>query len=87
MNRLFRRKNKVAKVTQPEPRKIEDIQKSYSELLSKAAQTQYLVYVHSEELKNINQALVSVNQEAAARQSLDRAAEASKPAETGATNE
>lgn len=76
MSRFFRRKTGAAKVStkQTAPRTLDLIQKDYSELLAKAAQSQYLVYVHGKDLEQINQALVSVNQEAAARQVLDKEA-------------
>lgn len=56
----------------PAPRSMDDIQKAYSEALSRAAQAQYLVFVHSRDLEQINEQLLSINQEAAARQKLDK---------------
>lgn len=58
----------------PEPRSMDEIQKEYKELLSKAGNAQYLVYVYSKELEQVNARLLSVNQEAGVRQELDRKA-------------
>jgi len=71
----------------PEPRTIEDIQKVYTEILSKAAQIQYQVYVYKQELEKCNRDLVFINQEAAARQALDKAsAKATEGADTNANS-
>lgn len=61
----------------PAPRTMDEIQKVYTEALSKAAQAQYLVYVHSLDLENTNKELLAINHEAKARQDLDRASEKS----------
>jgi hypothetical protein len=66
---------KEAKVTL-QPRSFEEIQAAYGQLCAQAGAAQYQVYVHSEELKRLNESLVSVNQEAAARQRLDAEAKA-----------
>jgi len=54
-----------------EPRTLEDIRKDYSELSARAANAQYLVFIHSKELEQLNGQLMHLNQEAAARQKLD----------------
>lgn len=71
MKNLFK-KSKKGYPTQQAPRVFADIEKAYQELLAKAAQAQYLVYVHGQDLKQLNQEMVRVNQEAALRQQLDR---------------
>lgn len=73
MKNLFK-KNKKPYPTQTAPRALPDIEKAYQELLAKAAQAQYLAYVHNKDLEGLNEALVSVNQEAALRNELDRQA-------------
>lgn len=65
------------------PREMAAIQKSYQEFVTKAGQLQYQIKVYGEELNSINSALLSINNEAAARQRLD--ADAKKSTE-GATN-
>ena len=60
------------------PRELEEIRKEYNELSLRAANAQYLVFVHSKDLEQVNNRLIQVNQEAGARQQLD---EANKPKE------
>jgi hypothetical protein len=64
-------RNKLKKKAQ-EPRKLDEIQKDYFDLRSRAGEVQYQIHVLSENLKEINKALVAVNNEAAARQNLDK---------------
>lgn len=73
-----RKKDKFPK--EQVPRAMEEINKAYSELLARAGQAQYLVYVHSNELEQVNKGLLALNQEAANRNALDKqaAAEAAK---------
>lgn len=73
MNPFKRKKEKFP--TSTGPRQIEEINKEYSELIAKAGQTQYLVTVYSNELKDINSKLLKVNQEAAARNALAKSEE------------
>lgn len=66
------KKNKLQHIKQvPNPRSIEEIKKEYNELLAKSGNAQYLVYVYSQELENLNRRLVEVNNEAGIRQKLD----------------
>lgn len=66
-------KNKSTKKIRPTPpRLIDDIKNEYNQLSAQAANAQYLVFVHSKELEQINGRLLQVNQEAAARQELDK---------------
>jgi len=73
MSRFFKSKSK--KITLPEqkvPRTAEEIQKEYANELANSGKQNYLVFVHSEELKASNQRLLALNQEYAARQALDK---------------
>lgn len=53
------------------PRSLEDIKKEYNEILTKSGNAQYLVFVYTKELEQLNRRLLEVNQEAGVRQSLD----------------
>lgn len=64
------------------PRSLDEIKKEYAELLSKAGNAQYLTYVYSKELEQVNGQLVKINQEAAARQELDKKESVVKKEET-----
>lgn len=68
---FFKNKQKAKLPKAPEPRAMDELIKANAELKQKAADAQYLVYVYSKDLEQINQALVAVNQEAAARKKLD----------------
>ena len=81
MTKFFKNKSKKA-IEAPVPRSMEEIQKENAELNGKAAQAQYLVYIYGKQLKQLNEALESTNNEAAARIKLDNeAAEAAKSAQ------
>jgi hypothetical protein len=82
-NRFSRRSNKTVTATLPQPRSMEDIQKEYVDLLSKAAQAGYQAYVYNKELSRLNERLEQVNIEGGQRQKLDK--DAAPKAE--ATNE
>lgn len=73
---FFGRLKKDAKETKEvkmvEPRKLPEIQENYANGCNKAGQIQYQLYVLQKELDNINAGLISLNQEAAARQELDK---------------
>jgi hypothetical protein len=56
----------------PTPRLMEEIQKEHSQASYEAGVAQYQVYVHSKDLEQKNQRLLSLNQEAAARQKIDQ---------------
>lgn len=67
-------KNNVKKKVQALlPRDMEAIKADYNQLSAQAANTQYLVFVHSKELEQINNRLLGVNQEALERKKLDEA--------------
>lgn len=54
------------------PREMAEIQKAYQDACLKAGQIQYQIKVYAEELNKTNDALVSLNNEGAARQQLDQ---------------
>ncbi len=69
-----------------EPRAMAEIQKEYQQVALNAGQAQYQAFVHGEEAKNLNKRLLSLNQEAGARQALD-AKKPQAPQETEKSNE
>jgi len=71
MKNLFKKK-----INPTAPRAFKEIEQEYQMLSAQAANAQYKVFVHSEELKKINKRLMEVNQEAAERQKLDELAQA-----------
>lgn len=72
------------KVTKtPSPRALVDIQAEYGQLSAQAAQVQYQTFVLKQELENINNRLMQLNREGAARNKLDQDAAAKEtPKET-----
>lgn len=88
MSKFFKKFGKKAslKTQATEPRSTEEIQKAYGEELARAGQNQYLVHVYGRELEQANQRLLSLNQEAAARQELEAKAKAETQTE-GVANE
>lgn len=54
------------------PREMPEIQQAYQQLCANAGQVQYQIKIHTKELERINEQLQSVNNEAAARQQLDK---------------
>jgi hypothetical protein len=84
MTKFFKGKRQAKALPPPVPRVEDEIRKEYADVAFAAGQAQYQVYVYTEELSRINQRLLEINQEAAARQKLNKdEAEAAKPAETG----
>lgn len=63
----------------PTPRSMDEIQKAYNEAVLRAGQAQYQVYVYSKDLEQANKALLSLNQEGAARQNMDKEAASTQP--------
>jgi len=57
---------------QKEPRSMEEIQNIYKDLCLKAGQAQYQVAVIQAEIADTNRQLLDINQEAAARNELDK---------------
>lgn len=84
LNRLRRNKDKKVSLTPPAPRTIEEITKEYQQVSFEAGAAQYQEFVYGEQVKNLNQRLLSLNREADARKKLD-AQDADKAME--ATNE
>jgi len=74
-------KQQPAPQKNPEPRSLEEINKTYGELCARAGELQYKITVDTDQLKQINEALRNVNYEAAARQTLDKQAADVKKAE------
>jgi len=54
------------------PRTLEEIQREASDVYFKAGQCQYTVSVYENELKHLNERLLVLNNEAAARNKLDK---------------
>lgn len=77
-NPFSRKKDKFPKQTAP--RTLEEIGKEYAELRAQAGDLQYRVHIDSEDLKAVNKRLKEVNNEAAVRINLDKAAAAEKAA-------
>ena len=61
-----------------EPRQLAEIQKEYNDLMSKLGQASYQVFVIKRDIEALNARSLEINQEAAARNELDKAA--SEPA-------
>lgn len=78
MTKFF--KSKAKKVAAPVPRELKIIEGEFQKLSNRAGQVQYQKHICEKELSKLNDALESVNNEAAARQQLDKeaAAEAAK---------
>lgn len=74
---LQKRMHKLPKPPPP-PRQMAEIEQEYGKLVSQAGQAQYQIFVYTEDLQRINDAMRNLNYEAAARKNLD-AQEASKP--------
>lgn len=70
MSKYFKRK-KGKEIQQQTPRTLEEIQKVNGELLARAANAQYMVYIYGRELNQLNEQLMYLNQEAGARKQLD----------------
>ncbi len=63
----------------PVPRAKQQIEEDYGRLVAQAGQAQYQVFVYTEDVKRLNEALRNLNYEAAARNSLDKQAAEAKP--------
>jgi hypothetical protein len=70
----FQPRNPLKEQKTVPPRPMSEIQNSYSQLAYKAGELQYQLHIWKLELSKVNEAMVAVNQEAAARQQLDAAA-------------
>lgn len=58
------------------PREMTEIEKSYQQNCLSAGQLQYQIRVYTEQLNQVNQQLLAINNEAAARKQLDEASKA-----------
>lgn len=67
--KYFNGKKKQVKV---EPRKIDDIQKELGDLLFSIGKTRYTIYAYEIQLEIMNKKAVDLNNEAAARNALDK---------------
>lgn len=76
--KFFKNRSKPKEVA-PVPRELSEIQKEYSELRARAGELTYQVFVLEGDLQQVNQALLTINHEAAARQKLDKEASVQQP--------
>lgn len=70
--KLFKKKDKYP--TESVPRSVEELTRAFTAEAAKAGQAQYQILVYTEELRQINERLLKINQEADKRQKLDKAA-------------
>ena len=66
---------------QREPRATEVLQREYQDICTRVGQLQYQNFVNTREIEKMNEDLLSINHEAAARQKLDAEAK-EKPSES-----
>lgn len=71
-----KRKKSANVEVKSEPRSREEIVKEYTEVQAKLGGAQYLKYVYERETEILGQQMLSLNQEADARQKLDAEAKA-----------
>ncbi len=69
-NRLKKAKKEAAAM----PRSLDEIQKEYAEVSTRAGQAQYQAYVMQKDLEELNRRLLTLNQEAHERNRLDNEA-------------
>lgn len=65
---MFKKKQSSA----PTPRSLEDIKKAYADAKTKLADANYLVFVYERESEAALKEMLSLNEEAAARNELDK---------------
>lgn len=70
----------------PAPRDIETITADYNQLKAQAGEVQYQIYALTKNLEQINQGLLNLNHEGAARQKLDNEAVAAAKKEEVTAN-
>ncbi len=73
-NKLKEKFSLKNKQSQPEPRSSDAINKEYSKTIGEVGQAQYLVYVYTQQVEQLNRRLYDLNQEAAERAKLDKQA-------------
>ena len=81
MSKFFKGLKKKAPAA-PVPRSLEDITKDYNMLKGQAGEVQYQLYALKQNLEAINQQLLRLNHEGAARQKLNQEEAAKKKEET-----
>lgn len=86
MTKFFKSKAKKVAPPPPVPRELKIIEGEFQKLSNRAGQVQYQKHICEKELAKLNDALESVNNEAAARQQLDKE-EAAKSAQDSAKKE
>lgn len=72
MSRFFKGKKATLPKPNPAPRALEEIQKDHNQASYEAGLAQYQVYIYTKDLEQKNQRLLNLNQEAAARDKLDK---------------
>ncbi len=72
--KFFKSKKKALPAKQPEPRTTEELTKIHNDLCRRAGEVQYVITVNKDELSRLNEALRLINNEAGARNELDRQA-------------
>lgn len=78
MSKYFKSLRSAKKAADPVPRKIEEIKADNDKLVTNAGIVQYQIYALERDLKQINEVMVNLNYEAAARQKLDKDEQAQK---------
>lgn len=70
--KFFKPKKKALPTKQLEPRSTEELTKIHNDLCRRAGEVQYVISVNREELNRVNDALRAINNEAGARNELNR---------------
>jgi len=71
MTKFFKSRNKPKAIPQPTPRSMEEIEKEYNELRARAGDAEYQAFIYNKALAELNNRMLQVNQEGAARKELD----------------
>lgn len=73
MSKFFKRKSQI-KATAKEPRALDEITREYAALSQKSGEVQYTIYALSQDLEQLNQAILRLNHEGAERKKLNASA-------------
>lgn len=84
MTNFFKNRGKKAKPANPEPRKLDEINKTYAALCAQAGELEFKIKINTSSLARIYEALENVNAEANARQALDAPKPSEQPSPTEA---
>lgn len=76
MSKKSSRPGAKVSLPQPPPRALPEIEAAYGQLATQAGQIQYQIHVFKKDLERLNDNMVSLNYEAAARKELDTKAAA-----------